>query len=411
MPPAEPHAADPTAPAPAASLNDSQRRSVLFGCLDLHRHMADMEAQIVQSLDASPFSRHVHDLSPTEAKVVRDSFGQLRSRLLAWLQEAAIPLDFRRTSLRWAVQVGLNFLHVGVAEMGPGRLRGYGPVSDAGAATVVRMQQDVNRLIDRVAAYLRQGLGRDLPQRLARLEAAPTDAAVLTALERVVTRRGLVEFRPLLDQVVRRLEAPRFEIAVFGRVSSGKSSLLNHVAGMDVLPVGVTPITAVPTRLVHGDRPAATISFAETRSRTVGVEELRDYAAEEGNPGNRKHVTGVVVQLPSPRLREGVVLVDTPGVGSLARSGGAETLAYLPQCDLGVVLIDAASTLTPDDLGLIRLLYEAAVPAQVVLSKADLLTPADRERMAAYVREQLRRELGPTCRSIRSARWGPTGPC
>ena len=74
------------------------------------------------------------------------------------------------------------------------------------------------------------------------------------------------------------------------------------------------------------------------------------------------------------------MLVDTPGVGSLARSGGSETFAYLPYCDLGVVLIDAASTLTPDDLDLLRLLYEAAVPAQVVLSKADLLTPADRER-------------------------------
>lgn len=124
------------------------------------------------------------------------------------------------------------------------------------------------------------------------------------------------------------------------------------------------------------------------------VEELREYASEEGNPGNHKHVTGVLVQLPSPRLREGIVLVDTPGVGSLARSGGEETFAYLPQCDLGVVLIDAASTLTPDDLDLLRLLYDAAVPAQVVLSKADLLTPADRERTSGYVREQLRRELG-----------------
>src|SRR5262249_55363257 len=189
-------------------------------------------------------------------------------------------------------------------------------------------------------------------------------------------------------------EAPQFEVAVFGRVSSGKSSLLNHLAGMGVLPVGVTPITAVPTRLVRGDRPAALISFAEAEPRTVGVGELRQYASEEGNPGTHRHVTGILVHLPAPRLREGVVLVDPPGIGSLARSGSAETFAYLPHCDLGVVLIDAASTLTPDDLALLRLLYEAAVPAQVVLSKADLLTPADRERTVDYTREQIRRELG-----------------
>ena len=391
--PHDPPPSDRAAPPTGVSLNDSQKRAVLFGLLDLHQRMADMEAMLTQSLDPSPFSRYVNDLSPTEAKVVRDYFGRLRSRMLACLQETGIPLEVRRTSLRWGLQCGMSFLNIAVAEISPDRLRGYGSMDAAGAEAVVKIQQELDRLIDRVAAYLRQGLGRDLPQRLARLEAAPADAAGLTLLERVVTRWGLVEFRPALDQIVRRLEAPQFEIAVFGRVSSGKSSLLNHVAGMDVLPVGVTPITAVPTRLVRGERPAAFISFAEGRQRTVAVEELREYASEEGNPGNHKHVTGVLVQLPSPRLREGIVLVDTPGVGSLARSGGSETFAYLPYCDLGVVLIDAASTLTPDDLDLLRLLYEAAVPAQVVLSKADLLTPADRERTGGYVREQLRREL------------------
>jgi len=61
---------------------------------------------------------------------------------------------------------------------------------------------------------------------------------------------------------------------------------------------------------------------------------------------------------------------------------------------LGVVLIDAGSTLNQDDLGILRALYESGTPAQVLLSKADLLTPPDRQRMATYVQEQLQRELG-----------------
>ena len=143
---------------------------------------------------------------------------------------------------------------------------------------------------------------------------------MLTLLERVIGRWHLVEFRPLLDGIVRRLESPQYEIAVFGHVSSGKSSLLNHVAGMDVLPVGVTPVTAVPTRMVRGKPPLAIICFAETQPRQVPLERLADYASEEGNPGNSKHVTQILVRIPAPRLPEGVVLVDTPGVGSLALS-------------------------------------------------------------------------------------------
>ena len=209
----------------------------------------------------------------------------------------------------------------------------------------------------------------------------------------MVTRWQLVEFRPAIEMIVSRLESPSYEIAVFGRVSSGKSSLLNHVVGVDALPVGVTPVTAVPTPIVLGDKPEAVVSFAESGERTVALEHVWEYASEEGNPGNHKHVAGIVVRLPSSRLKDGVILVDTPGIGSLALSDGAEALAYLPRCDLGVVLVDGASTLNQEDLALLRALYGAGVPAMLLLSKADLLSPGDRERMAGYIREQIRREL------------------
>ena len=77
----------------------------------------------------------------------------------------------------------------------------------------------------------------------------------------------------------------------------------------------------------------------------------------------------------------------------MATRGAAETLAYLPRCDLGVVLIDAGSTLTPDDLQTIQILYDAAIPATVLLSKADLLTAQERSRVIEYVKDHIRKEL------------------
>ncbi len=202
------------------SLNESQRRAILFSFLDIHRHMADLEAMLCQST-SSPFSQYTHDLSPAESRLVQDYFARLRTTMLACLQEADIPLDMQRTSLRWAFQCGINFLNIAVAEMAPERLRGYGLVDEAGRAQVIKIQENLSRLIDRVSAYLRQGLGRDLAQRVALLGAASAGVNTLTVLEKIVTRWQLVEFRPLLDMIVRRLEAPQFEIAVFGRVNSG----------------------------------------------------------------------------------------------------------------------------------------------------------------------------------------------
>jgi hypothetical protein len=134
--------------------------------------------------------------------------------------------------------------------------------------------------------------------------------------------------------------------------------------------------------------------FADHAPEQFPMDRMAEFAAEQCNPSNWKHVTRIVAELPSARLRDGVVYVDTPGLGSLATSGAAETLAYLPRCDLGVVLIDAASTLTADDLATIRALYDAAIPAMVVLSKSDLLAPGDQERTVRYIADQIGSELG-----------------
>jgi len=123
------------------------------------------------------------------------------------------------------------------------------------------------------------------------------------------------------------------------------------------------------------------------------VEELSNLVTEQGNPGNLRNVVRALVEVPSPRLRQGIVLVDTPGLGSLAKRGAQETLAYLPACDVALLLIDAGATLNEEDIGTLRLLYEAGIPAIVLLSKADLLAEGDLHRMTAYVQSQLRREL------------------
>ncbi len=123
------------------------------------------------------------------------------------------------------------------------------------------------------------------------------------------------------------------------------------------------------------------------------MSQLPEFATEQKNPGNKKHVTRIFVKLPSDRLAEGVTFVDTLGLGSLAVAGEEETIAYLPRCDLGIVLIDASAGLTQDDLVVVQALYQAGASAMILISKADLFSAADREQMIAYVKANLRSEL------------------
>ena len=86
--------------------------------------------------------------------------------------------------------------------------------------------------------------------------------------------------------IIDRLETKSFEIALFGRVSSGKSSLLNHIVQSEILPVGVNPITAVPTRLVYGATPRLTVWYADRKAERTSFEKLPEFVSEHHNPAN-----------------------------------------------------------------------------------------------------------------------------
>jgi hypothetical protein len=140
---------------PMIPLNPSQQQSILLGFLDLHRRMAELEAAIAQCGNSSLFSQYVGDLSATEMKVVQDHFARLRTTMLSCLQEIGIPLDVRRTSLRWTLQVAITFLNIAVAEMSPERLRGYGALDGAAAKAVIKIQQELHGLIDALKMSLK----------------------------------------------------------------------------------------------------------------------------------------------------------------------------------------------------------------------------------------------------------------
>ncbi|MCL5746173.1 MAG: dynamin family protein, partial [Acidobacteria bacterium] len=375
-------------------MNESQQRHLVTNVQYADKLLSEIEEILTAASSKSPFPKYQVDVTPVQSKVIQDYIARIRAQMLRVLEGQQIAVPGPQFGAIHCIRVTLAFVGIALIEIGPKYMRGYGEVPESAAGELNGLVTELNALVDKLNAYLAQGLGQDLGARLAKLHWMGDEAPLLRKLESIISTHGLVEFRSKLDVILERLETRRFEIAVFGRVSSGKSSLLNHILQVDALPVGVNPITAVPIRLVSGTEPRLTVAFADRRVEHLEVAALADFVTEQRNPGNAKGVTTIVVELPAERLKNGIVFVDTPGLGSLATSGAAETRAYLPQCDLGVMLIDAGSTLCEEDLATIRALYEAGVPASVLLSKADLLAPPDRESALSYIAEQIRQHLG-----------------
>ena len=376
-----------------AELNEHQRTRLRISCQYIDKLLSAIEDILHTAASESPFPRYVVDLNPAQVHILEDYIRRLRSQLvrtLVWQQMKPELPDIPATR---AILANLAFVDIAIEELKPSYMRGSGAIAEDAIDELNGIVHELRALRSGMEQYLKMESTTDLDKRLQQLESSGADVALLRLLEQVVTRNGLVEFRSRITALASRLEENSFELALFGRVNCGKSSFLNALLETDVLPVGVTPITAVPTKLRFGPAPKAAVTFGNGRNKAISLEELSQLVTEQGNPGNIKNVVRAIVEIPSPRLNQGIVLVDTPGLGSLAKRGAAETLAYLPSCDFALLLIDAGATLSEEDIGTLRLLCEAGVPALVLLSKADLLSSEDLRWSTSYIQEHVRREL------------------
>jgi GTP-binding protein EngB required for normal cell division len=380
---------------PEQLLNEFQRNRLSVTCSYIDKLLKDIEEVLNATASKSPFPKYVSDISPAQRRVIEDYIARFRSQLLRVLEGMRIPVPAARISAVHSLRTSLTFIDIAVEELKPRYMRGYGEVPEKAQESLNGIVAELDGLVRQLNAYLASEAGGAFDKRLKVLEAlGAIDVQGLQTIEKIIGKYGLVEFRPALATILDRLEDPTFEIAVFGRVSSGKSSLLNRILETDILPVGVTPITAVPTRIRVGSSAQLAVSIAGFGTQLYEVSRISEFATEQGNPANAKRVAKLALTLPSTKLRKGITFVDTPGLGSLASAGAAETMAYLPRCDFALVLIDAGNSLSEDDLRLLRTLYSVGIPSAVLLSKSDLVDESQRVQLASYIESHVERELG-----------------
>jgi GTP-binding protein EngB required for normal cell division len=338
----------------------------------------------------SPFARERNDFTPDEAALVQAFVSRARTALVAALDMLGIARPIPSGSARWSATTTLTFADITAGEMTGSFLRGYGPVDPQAGRAVEAVARQLRAIIaDGKALLHEQDIG-GLADRLTRLRGPVGE--VLRIVDEVSTAHRLAGVRPLIAAAADRAEDTLFAVGIFGRVSAGKSSLIDALLGSDVLPVGATPVTAVPVSIEPGAE-SAVVDFASGKQTPILISELSSYVTEQGNPDNVRGVRAVRIGVPTAPA--GVRFLDTPGVGSLAGGGPARTFAWLPRCDLGLILVAAGTPVGRDELALVSGLVNAGIACRVLLSKADLLTDSERRAAVDYVQQDLARALGP----------------
>jgi hypothetical protein len=216
--------------------------------------------------------------------------------------------------------------------------------------------------------------------------APPTDLrteadGLLRLGQKAATAYGRTDLAERLAAAGERLEDRRVTVVVLGEFKAGKSSLVNAIVGADVCPVDVDLATAVPTIVEHAPEPVARVA-RRGPDDTITREDVDPLTAAELIRADEPDLVGVSIGLPRRLLAEGVVIVDTPGVGGLDARHVAAALGVLSLADLVLYVADGANELGGPALDLLRQVTSLVPVTELVLTKADLHHHLD-EVMAA----------------------------
>jgi small GTP-binding protein len=199
-----------------------------------------------------------------------------------------------------------------------------------------------------------------------------------------------------LRELAGKLVSNRFYLAVLGQFKRGKTTLINSLLGADILPVAVVPLTSIITILSYGETPGVTVVFDSGAPRSIRLQDIPEYVTERQNPENVKGVKQVEVRWPSPYLRDGILLVDTPGVGSTYEHNTEVAHSFLARVDAAIFMVSVDPPLTQVEAEFLRRAKEEVHHFFFVLNKIDLMNEAEVGESLAFTRAQLQKQTGIT---------------
>lgn len=201
--------------------------------------------------------------------------------------------------------------------------------------------------------------------------------------------------------LVQKLAADRFHLVVVGEFNHGKTTFVNSLLGAGVLPVGVTPTTAVIHHLEHSETPRAEVVFESGERHEVPFDRIKQFAVggdrasllggDHSHDGAGDDVKYLEVGYPAELLRERIVLVDTPGVNDLSLTRADITYSYIPRSDAVLFLLDAGQPLKESERVFLteKLLGQSRDKIIFVVTKCDIWSDDERVEALAYIRSEL----------------------
>lgn len=215
---------------------------------------------------------------------------------------------------------------------------------------------------------------------------------LVKCIDSILTIEGITV--GICEELREKIENNVFNLVVLGQFKRGKTTLINALLGAEILPTAIVPLTSIATILMYGETLNIKVYFNDGRVTEIESANLPQYVTEKGNPRNEKDVQEVIITYPSPYLKDGVRLIDTPGVGSVYEHNTDVAYQYLPKSDAALFLLSVDQPVSKAELDFLKDVKEYSHRIFFLQNKADYVSSEDLSESISFSKKIIEECMG-----------------
>lgn len=215
---------------------------------------------------------------------------------------------------------------------------------------------------------------------------------VLYNLSSVLEDFPCKELQEEINKTLLLIQNKCLNVAIVGEFRRGKSSLINALLGMPVLPVDIEPTTAAINRVTYGLKPKAIVHFKDGSSSEIPIQELSNYVTKLTPASIQLAATirEAEIQYPTELCSNHIDIIDTPGLNDTENMTSV-TENLLDDIHIAIVAIKATMPYSDTECHWVTKLL--ALPKMnhivFVLTCMDLVRKADVPKVLSYTRQRI----------------------
>ncbi|OEH55856.1 hypothetical protein AQ616_06675 [Oceanobacillus sp. E9] len=190
---------------------------------------------------------------------------------------------------------------------------------------------------------------------------------IIALYERMREYSDFIHADRMID-VLEKYQNQELIIALVGHFSAGKSSMINHLMGLELLANSPIPTSANIVKITSGQG-VANVYFhngdKKVYTEPYDLQEIKQYSTD------KRQISRIDISTSTPILPEGTAILDTPGIDAADDSDRMLTESALHLADYMLYITDYNHVQSEVNLQFLQTMEEKQLPYVVIVNQID----------------------------------------